>query len=111
TATANEAGTTGLAPATSRLTSERSLSAELRPRDRGGRRDRLPATGDRDVAVQSAPEPAVAHRRSCQRVSAPPPPHRSALEACRSQLHVRARALHQPLFRHFLSQPVGRLIF
>jgi hypothetical protein len=82
-----------------------------RTSDGGGRRDRLPATGDRDVAVLAAPEPAVAHRRSCQRVSAPPPPHRSALEACRSQLHVRARALHQPLFRHSLSQPVGRLIF
>jgi hypothetical protein len=55
-------------------------SSELRPR-RGGRRDRLPATGDGDVAVRVAPEPAVAHRRSCLRVSAPPPPHRSALEA------------------------------
>jgi hypothetical protein len=61
-----------------------------------GRRDRLPATGGRDVTVNGSPEPAVAHRRSCQRVSAPPPPHRSALEACRSQLHVRARALHSP---------------
>src|SRR5207247_1809750 len=50
---------------------------------------------------------AVTHRRSCQRVSPPPPPHRLALEACRSQLHVRARALHQPLFCHFLSPPVG----
>ena len=29
-------------------------------------------------------------------MSTPPPPHRSALEACRSQLHVRARALHSP---------------
>jgi hypothetical protein len=29
-------------------------------------------------------------------MSAPPPPHRLALEACRSQLHVRARALHSP---------------
>lgn len=82
-------------------------SSELRPRGRDGRRDRLPATGDRDVAVWSAPEPAVAHRRSCQRVSAPPPPHQLALEACRSQLHVRARALHQPLFCHFLGPPVG----
>jgi hypothetical protein len=82
------------------------LPSELRPR-RGGRRDLLPATGGRDVAVCSAPEPAVAHRRSCQRVSAPPPPHRLALEACRSQLHVRTRALHQPLFRHFLGPPVG----
>ena len=81
-------------------------SYELRPR-RSGRRDRLPATGDRDVAVWSAPEPAVAHRRSCQRVSAPPAPHQLALEACRSQLHVRARALHQPLFCHFLDPPVG----
>ena len=43
-----------------------------------------------------APEPAVTHRRPCQRVSAPPPPHRSALEACRGQLHVRARALPSP---------------
>ena len=32
----------------------------------------------------------------CQRVSAPPPPHRSALEAYRGQLHVRAHALHSP---------------
>ncbi len=40
-------------------------------------------------------------------MSAPPPPHRSALEACRSQLHVRARALHQPLFCHFLGPPVS----
>lgn len=40
-------------------------------------------------------------------MSAPPPPHRLALEACRSQLHVRARAPHQPLFRHFLGPPVG----
>ena len=40
-------------------------------------------------------------------MSAPPPPHRLALEACRSQLHVRARALHQPLFCHFLGPPVG----
>ena len=55
---------------------------------------------------ESAPEPAVTHQRSCQRVSAPPPPHRLALEACRSQLHVRARALHQPLFCHFLDPPV-----
>jgi hypothetical protein len=60
----------------------------------------------RRCRVEDSPEPAVAHRRSCQRVSAPPPPHRSALEACRSQLHVRARALHQPLFRHFLDPPV-----
>ena len=59
---------------------------------------------------ESAPEPAVAHRRSCQRVSAPPPPHRSGLEACRSQLHDGARALHQPLFSHFLGPPVGRPI-
>ena len=44
----------------------------------------------------SSPEPAVTHRRSCQRVSAPPPPHRLALEAYRSQLHVRALALHSP---------------
>ena len=106
----HEAGTTGLEPAASRLTSERSARLSYAPKERGGRRDRLPATGDRDVAVWSAPEPAVAHRRSCQRVSAPPPPHRLALEACRSQLHVRARALHQPLFRHFLSPPVGELI-
>ncbi len=109
----HEAGTTGLEPAASRLTSECSGSSELRPREnrprkqKGGRRDRLPATGGRDVAVCSAPEPAVAHRHSCQRVSAPPPPHRLALEACRSQLHVRARALHQPLFCHFLGPPVG----
>src|SRR5439155_4105076 len=83
-------------------------TSELRPRKKGGRRDRLPATGDRDVAVRGpAPEPAVAHRRSCQRMSAPPPPHRLALEAYRSQLHVRARALHQPLFCHFLGPPVG----
>src|SRR5262249_55624312 len=66
------------------------------PSQRGGRRDRLPATGGRDVTVKAAPEPAVAHRRSFQRVSAPPPPHRFALEACRSQLPVRARALHSP---------------
>ena len=59
------------------------------------------------LPFRSAPEPAVTHRRPCQRESAPPPPHRSALEACRSQLHVRARALHQPLFRHFLDPPVG----
>ena len=57
------------------------------------------------------PEPAVAHRRSCRRMSALPPPHRSALEACRSQLHVRAHALRQPLFRHFLGPPVCRPIF
>lgn len=66
------------------------------PRNRRQRRCRL-----------WAPEPAVTHRHSCQRVSAPPPPRRLALEACRSQLHVRARALHQPLFRHFLGPPVG----
>jgi hypothetical protein len=102
-----EAGTTGLEPAASRLTSERSARLSYAPEGRGGRRDRLPATGDRDVAVRSAPEPAVAHRHSCQRVSAPPPPHRLALEACRSQPHVRARALHQPLFCHFLGPPVG----
>jgi hypothetical protein len=27
-----------------------------------------------------SPEPAVTHRHSCQRVSAPPPPHRIGLE-------------------------------
>ena len=48
------------------------------------------------LPFRSAPEPAVTHRRPCQRVSAPPPPHRSALEACRSQLHVRAHALRSP---------------
>ena len=111
TTATTKAGTTGLEPAASRLTSECSARLSYAPGERGGRRDRLPATGDRDVAVWSAPEPAVAHRRSCQRVSAPPPPHRLALEACRSQLHVRARALHQPLFRHSLSQPVGQPIF
>jgi hypothetical protein len=98
-------GTTGLEPASSRLTSERSAQLSYAP-GWGGRRDRLPATGGRDVTVQVSPEPAVAHRHSCQRVSAPPPPHRLALEAERSQLHVRARALHQPLFRHFLGAPV-----
>jgi hypothetical protein len=102
-----QAGTTGLEPAASRLTSECSARLSYAPERRGGRRDRLPATGDRDVAVWSAPEPAVAHRRSCQRVSAPPPPRRLAPEACRSQLHVRARALHQPLFCHSLGPPVG----
>jgi hypothetical protein len=48
------------------------------------------------LPLTSAPEPAVTHRRPCQRVSAPPPPHRSALEACRGQLHVRAYALRSP---------------
>jgi hypothetical protein len=75
----HEAGTTGLEPAASRLTSERSGASELRPQGRGGTLDRLPATGDRRCRLR-APEPAVAHRRSCQRVSAPPPPHRLALE-------------------------------
>jgi hypothetical protein len=106
----HEAGTTGLEPVASRLTSERSGASELRPQGRGGTRDRLPATGDRRCRLR-APEPAVAHRRSCQRVSAPPPPHRLALEACRSQLHVGALALHRPFFRHFLGPPVGGPIF
>ena len=71
-----------------------------------GRRDRLPATGGRDVAVCAAPEPAVTHRRSCQRVSAPPPPHRSALEASRSQLHVGPALCTSPV--PSLPRPVRR---
>src|SRR5439155_7416968 len=66
----------------------------------------FPESETETLPSRGAPEPAVAHRHSCQRVSAPPPPHRLALEACRSQLQVRARALHQPLFRHFLDPPV-----
>ncbi len=71
-----------------------------------GRRDRLPATGGRDVAVCAAPEPAVTHRRSCRRVSAPPPPHRSALEASRSQLHVGPALCTSPV--PSLPRPVRR---
>ena len=44
-------GTTGLEPAASRLTSERSSRLSYAPNTRSGRRDRLPATGGRDVAV------------------------------------------------------------
>jgi hypothetical protein len=106
----HEAGTTGLEPAAYRLTSERSPS-ELRPRNRkpGGWKARSAPRNRRQrrCLVGDTPEPAVAHRRSCQRVSAPAPPHRSAVEACRSQLHVRARALRQPFFCHFLGPPVG----
>jgi hypothetical protein len=102
------AETTGLEPATSRLTSECSFAAELRlRRRRRWKAGSAPRNRRQRRRRRSSPEPAVAHRRSCQRVSAPPPPHRLALEACRSQLHVRARALHQPLFRHFLGPPVG----
>jgi hypothetical protein len=43
-------GTTGLEPASSRLTSERSARLSYAPKE-GGRRDRLPATGGRDVTV------------------------------------------------------------
>jgi hypothetical protein len=78
---------------------------------RGWKAGSAPRNRRRRRCRPGTPEPAVAHRHSCQRVSAPPPPHRLALEACRSQLHVRARALHQPLFRHFLGPPVGEPIF
>ncbi len=106
--TRSGAGTTGLEPAASRLTSECSARLSYAPEEvEGGIGSPQP---EAETLPSVAPEPAVTHRRSCQRVSAPPPPHRSALEACRSQLHVRARALHQPLFRHFLGPPVGRPI-
>jgi hypothetical protein len=84
-------------------------SSELRPRARSWKAGSAPRNRrQRRCRPLAAPEPAVAHRHSCQRMSAPPPPHRSALEACRSQLHVTARALHQPLFRHFLGRPVDQ---
>ena len=87
---------------------KRALSAsELRPQGGRWKAGSAPRNRRQRRCRRRAPEPAVAHRHSCQRVSAPPPPHRSALEACRSQLHVRARALHRPLFRHFLGPPVG----
>jgi hypothetical protein len=49
TATMNT-GTTGFEPASSRLTNERSAQLSYAP-GWGGRRDRLPATGGRDVTV------------------------------------------------------------
>jgi hypothetical protein len=108
------AGTAGLEPATSGLTNRCSAQLSYAPRERERERERerwkagsAPRNRRQRRCRPTAPEPAVAHRHSCQRVSAPPPPHRLALEACRSQLHVRARALHQPLFRHFLDPPVG----
>ncbi len=82
-------------------------ASELRPRRKRWKAGSAPRNRRQRRCRLRAPEPAVAHRRSCQRVSAPPPPHRSALEACRSQLHDRARALHQPLFCHSLGPPVG----
>lgn len=106
----HEAGTTGLEPAASRLTSECSTHLSYAPRARKWKAGSAPRNRRQRRCRLRAPEPAVAHRHSCQRVSAPPPPHRLALEACRSQLHVRARALHQPLFRHFLGPPVGGTI-
>ena len=102
----HEAGTTGLEPAASRLTSERSARLSYAPEGRRWKAGSAPRNRRQRRCRLRAPEPAVAHRHSCQRVSAPPPPHRLALEACRSQLHVRARALHQPFFRHFLGPPV-----
>ncbi len=56
------------------------------PRNRRQRRCRF-ARPRSQLFTSSAPLPAR---------SAPPPPHRSALEACRSQLHVRAHALRSP---------------
>lgn len=84
-------------------------AAELRPREKWKAGSAPRNRRQRRCRLRS-PEPALPHRHSCQRVSAPPPPHRLALEACRSQLHVRARALHQPLFGHFLGPPVGEPI-
>ncbi len=81
-------------------------TSELRPRMRRWKAGSAPRNRRQRRCRLRAPEPAVAHRPSCQRVSAPPPSHRLALEACRSQLHVRARALHQPLFCHSLGPPV-----
>jgi hypothetical protein len=81
-------------------------TSELRPRRKRWKAGSAPRNRRQRRCRLRAPEPAVAHRRSCQRMSTPPPPHRLALEACRSQLHVRARALHQPLFRHFLGPSV-----
>ncbi len=83
-------------------------SSELRPR-----RELEGGIGSPQPETETLPSyrlrsQTVAHRHSCQRMSAPPPPHRLAPEACRSQLHVTARALHQPLFRHFLGRPVDR---
>lgn len=103
----HEAGTTGLEPAASRLTSERSALLSYAPERGRWKAGSAPRNRRQRRYRPRSPEPAVAHRRPCQRVSAPPPPHRLALEAYRSQLHVRARALHQPLFRHFLGPPVG----
>ncbi len=80
-------------------------TSELRPRMRRWKAGSAPRNRRQRRCRLRAPEPAVAHRPSCQRVSAPPP-HRLALEACRSQLHVRARALYQPLFCHSLGPPV-----
>ena len=88
----HEAGTTGFEPATSRLTSERSAQLSYAPEQRGGRRDRLPATGDRDVAIwrlRSQLLPIGTPASAC--------PRRHLLtgwpwRSCRSQLHVRARS-------------------
>ena len=102
TATTKKRGRTGLEPAASRLTSERSARLSYAPEEEmeGGIGSPQPET--ETLPSEHLRTQLFAHRHSCEGVSAPPPPHRLALEACRSQLHVTARALHQPLFRHFL---------
>ena len=81
---------------TQRGSRPRMLAVTSRPPRRNGRRARLPATGGRGVAVSLGPGASCYPSAPLPARSAPPPPHRSALEACRSQLHVRAHALRSP---------------
>ena len=58
--------------------------------ERYGRRDRLPATEGRDVAVRWSSEPAVLPFGSpASVITTPPPPHRSALGAYRPSYTLR----------------------
>ena len=68
-----------------------------RPRVKAGGGACFPQPEAETLLLWWTPEPAVAHRPPASALSAPLPPHRSALEACRSQLHGWGRAHHSPV--------------